>query len=210
MWVVDWIKKRRNKKAFRVIAMNQGMQKIELFRLTFPHHKTFVTMQKTIVERIVEKKQQEILRISPIQTQIVQLHVHQRMYQPCPLQPKTGIPFLSHDMLRKEIRRLQWLGFLEEQEYFRTRPTMAHSLLQRMISNKPTYYLRGGEYVRPIHLEILKSVVEKETIQRDPLIAQSIEQVSPVFNYMMIQEVVREVSRQLQRERRRKGGEGQW
>lgn len=209
MWGLNWIKKRKSKKAFRIIAMNKGMQNIQPFSLCIPKHITSVRSQKKIIERIVEKHHKELRIVEPIHIQSIHLHVTQHMHTQTGKR-KESRKWFHMDALRREMKRLQYQSFLEEQEYFRTRPTMARNLFQNMMKGKEPYILQGGEKVRPIHLEILKNAVAKEML--DTAQGKGIEPIpvttNSIINYTLISQVVREVSRQLRKETWRTGGKG--
>lgn len=209
MWGLNWLNKRKSKKAFRIISMNQGIRNVQPFSLSIPKRTIGVHTQKKVIERIVEKHKKELRIVEPIHIQSIHLHVihHQHMNKE---KQKQGVDLFHKDRLRREIRRLQYHSFLEEQEYFRTRPTMARNLFQSMVKGSTPYFLQGGEKVRPIHLEILKNAVTKEMV--DQTQANDIQPMhvtsNAIINYTLISQVVREVNRYMRREAWRTGGKG--
>lgn len=214
MWVLDWLRRKRNKKAFRVIKVTRGCQTKHSLRLVIPTYRKMVQVQKTIVERVVEKQQKQLQKIQPVHIQVVQLHLH-----PTSFYHTRSINLWDHKKqqkqktaLRKEIMRLQRIGFLEEQAYFRTRPTLAKQMFHDLLIGKKPTYIKGSEKKVPIHLEILKQAMVQEPIE-DVETHASIQDGTPRVSSMpkeWTNQLIKEVLRQLQKDVWRTGGISSW
>lgn len=214
MWVLDWFRNKRKKKAFRVIRITKGCQTKHSLRLVIPTHQKILHVQKTIVERVVEKQQKQLQKLQPIHVQVIQLRVmpasihHIRSANVWnPKKQKR-----QKQELRQEIMRLQRIGFQEEQAYFRTRPTLAKQMFHDLLGNRKPSYYRASKKSTPIHLEILKQAVLQEPSKEMEAVSM-IQEATPSSTPLPKEwshQLIKEVIRQLQKEAWRTGGIASW
>lgn len=209
MWITDWWKKKPKKKAFRIIRLLHSYTTYQPLYLDYSKNYNIVKVQKIIYERVIEKQQRNMqqVKLMPIQ----HLHFHTLVMQTKICKTMSFLEAKkTKTFIKDEVKRRYQQNILEEQEYFRTRPTLARTTLQRMVLGQPTLLTRNNKRFHPFHLEILKNSVpqvvrtlNKDTIVETPMHMHSISQP-------LLSTIIQEVKKQLQKDMWRKGGNKGW
>lgn len=209
MWIFDWIKGKRKKKAFRIIRSTKSYTTLQPLYLEFPNHHSVVKIQKTIYEKVVERQQKSIQIMKLLPNQSIHFHTH-IIHNKVVRRPYFRMTRHMNDLLKEQVKQMYHQSVLEEQEYFRTRPTLARTTLQRMLLGQTTYVTRKNVQFQPLHLEILKNSVPQDI----PSSPKEIEQKNPIWtpklSQYVVSAIVQEVKKQLQKEMWRKGGDKAW
>lgn len=205
MWVLDYFAKKRAKKAFRVIQMSYRMKRMEPFTLIVTRASSHM-VQTTIKKQVIEHHHCLMQRIQPMKIQVVQWHLHQNIITQR-IDPRSSNPFKSSfpRTLKHLVQQLLRQSFLDEQAYFRTRPTLAKTMFHRILLQQPTNAPLALKHVPAFHLEILKQTLQKQSV---PLPSFNKEESTPsdvFFKDADRQSIIQEIMRQMRREAWRKG-----